>query len=188
MGNVHPGAPLWLLDALKQTGRYRIFVETGTAQGDTALAAGDRFDTVITMEADPRIAADAHERLSGRKGILPLTGDSRELLPKLMPRLAGPAVFWLAAASRPGADDGDGGPLAAELAAVGASPLPHLVVMPREAGLPDRDALLAALGAGSARDVALVEDRLIAVPRAEAAVWSILIPDGRPEFLLPGHG
>ena len=80
MGNVHPGPPLWLLDALKQTGRYRIFVETGTAQGDTAL------------------------------------------------------------------------------------------------------------GAGSARDVPLVDDRLIAVPRAEAAVWSILIPDGRPGFLLPGHG
>jgi len=180
--------PLPFLDALKKTGRCRIFVETGTAEGDTALAAGDRFDTVITMEADPDVAAAAHERLSGRKGILPLTGDSRELLAKLMPRLAGPAVFWLAAASRPGADDGDGGPLAAELAAVNASPLPHLVVVPEATSLPDRDALLAALGAGSARDVALIEGRLVAVPRAEAAVWSILCPDGRPEFLLPGHG
>jgi len=203
MGNVHPGAPLWLLDALKKTGRYRIFVETGTARGDTALAAGDRFDTVITLEADPDAAAAAHERLSGRKGILPVTGDSRELLPKLMPRLAGPAVFWLDAHyCGPGSfGTGDECPLLAEIAAIAAADQPHLVLIddarlfaaapppPHDAAQwPSLPAVLMALDAGSGRDVALVEDVLIAVPRADHSVWDTLFPNGRPQLLTPAHG
>lgn len=203
MGNVHPGAPLWLLDALQKTGRYRIFVETGTAGGDTALAAGDRFDTVITLEADPQAAAAAHERLSGRKGILPVTGDSRELLPRLMPRLAGPAVFWLDAHyCGPGSfGAGDECPLLAEIAAIAAADQPHLLLIddarlfaapppsPHDAALwPPLAAVLTALDAGAGRDVALVDDVLIAVPCAESIVWDTLFPDGRPQFLTPPHG
>ena len=202
MGNVHPGAPRWLLDALKKTGRYRIFVETGTARGDTALAAGDRFDTVITLEADPDAAAGAHERLSGRKGILPVAGDSRELLPKLMPRLAGPAVFWLDAhfcgPGSFGADDEC--PLLAEIAAIAAADKPHLILIddarlfaaapppPHDAAQwPSLPAVLTALDAGAGRDVALVEDVLVAVPRADGVVWDTLFPGGRPEFLTPAN-
>lgn len=202
MGNVHPGAPLWLLDALKKTGRYRIFVETGTARGDTALAAGDRFDTVITLEADQDAAASAHERLSGRKGILPVAGDSRELLPKLMPRLAGPAVFWLDAHyCGPGSfGTDDECPLLAEIAAIAAADQPHLILIddarlfaaapppPHDAAQwPQLTAVLAALGAGASRDVVLVDDVLIAVPHAEGVVWDNLFPDARPEFLTPAN-
>ena len=203
MGIVTPGAPPALLDALKKTGRYRIFVETGTAAGDTALAAGDRFDTVITLEADSVLAEAAHERLSGRKGILPVAGDSRELLPALLPRLAGPAVFWLDAHWCGGASFGRGDecPLLAEIAVIAASPLPHVILIddarlfaappppPHDAaGWPPLDAVLTALGAGSDRDVVLRDDVLIAVPRASAPVWETLFPDARPAFLTPAHG
>ena len=203
MGIVHPGAPKPLLEALKKTGKFRILVETGTAAGDTALVAGDFFDTVITLEADPALAAAAHERLSGRKGILPLGGDSRELLPQLLPRLAGPAVFWLDAHFCGGESYGRGDecPLVPEIAAIVASPLPHVILIddarlfasppppPHDAAQwPALPAVLAALGAGVDRDVALVEDVLIALPRASATLWETLFPTGRPEFLVPSHG
>ena len=195
MGDAFPKALGPLLEALKKTGRFRIYVETGTADGDAALLAGDLFDTVITLEADPELAAAAHERLSGRKGVLPVAGDSRELLPRLLPRLAGPAVFRLNArpCGEESMQDGQACPLLAAIAAVTASPQPHVVLI--EAGRlsadptapPEtaRNAVLAALGAGSDRDAALVDDVLIAVPRASAALWDALFPDGRPAFLVP---
>lgn len=202
MGNVHPGAPKPWLAALKQAGNFRIFVETGTAAGDTAMAAGDIFDTVITMEAEPALAVVAHERLSGRKGILPLTGDSRELLPRLLPRLAGPAVFWLDAhyCGRGSYGCDDECPLLDEIAAIVDAPQPHVILIddarlltsppppPHDAAQwPALDAVLAALGADLERDVALVEDVIIAIPRASAALWDALFPDGRPAFRTPSH-
>ena len=202
MGNIHPGAPRPLLEALKKTGKFRIFVETGTAAGDTAMLAGDLFDTVITLEADPALAETAHERLSGRKGILPVAGDSRELLPRLIPRLAGPAVFWLDAhfCGEGSFGRGDECPLLAEIAAVAAAPQPHVVLIddarlfasppapPHDAACwPDLGAVLAALGAGSDRDAALVDDVIIAIPRTTAALWDALFPDARPAILAPSH-
>ena len=169
MGNVHPGAPLWLLDALKKTGRYRIFVETGTARGDTALAAGDRFDTVITLEAAPQAAADAHERLSGRKGILPLTGDAADMMPNLLPRLAKPGVFWLNAPPRPGEA------LPRGLAAVLADLRGHAVCLPHLAAA-DPD-LAAALATGAAHDAVTFDGVCVLVPRDNTALRKALAPD-----------
>ena len=203
MGIVHPGAPKPLLEALKKTGKFRIFVETGTAAGESALMAGDLFDTVITMEADPALAEAAHERLSGRKGILPLAGDSRELLPPLLPRLAGPAIFWLDAhyCGEASFGRGDECPLLAEIAAIVASDKPHVILIddarllasppppPHDAShWPILDAVLAALGAGTERDVVRHEDVLIAIPRASAWLWDALFPNGRPKTLAPSHG
>ena len=193
-------APRPLLEALKKTGKFKILVETGTAAGDSALAAGDLFDTVITLEADPALAEAAHERLSGRKGILPLTGDSREMLPQLMPRLAGPAVFWLDAhACGPGSYGcEDSSPLLEEIAAIVDAPQPHVILIgeagklagptPQEAAQwPAQSAVLAALGADLERDVARVEDVLVAIPRSSAALWEALFPQGRPAFLTPSQ-
>ena len=189
MGTVPSGAPQPLFAALKKTGRFRIFVETGTGSGDTALAAGDFFDTVITLEADAVLAEAAHERLSGRKGILPLAGDSRELLPQLLPRLAGPAVFWLPAGA------GQAPALLAEIAAVAAAPVAHAICIGNARQLvapssgdaangPALDAVLKALGAGTERDVVLTADTLLALPRASAILWDTLFPEGRPEPLV----
>jgi len=193
-------APRPLLEALKKTGKFKILVETGTAAGDSALAAGDLFDTVITLEADPALAEAAHERLSGRKGILPLAGDSRELLPRLLPRLAGPAVFWLDAhACGPGSYGcEDSSPLLEEIAAIVDAPQPHVILIgeagklagptPQEtAHWPAQSAVLAALGADLERDVARVEDVLVAIPRSSAALWEALFPQGRPAFLTPSQ-
>lgn len=85
--------PLFTL--LRDAGGFRVFVESGTGTGDIATVAGDVFDTVITMDADKARYDAAYEKLSGRKGILPLHGAAAELIPNLIPRLVGPAVFWL---------------------------------------------------------------------------------------------
>lgn len=200
MGNVTPGPPRPLLQALRETAGLRVFVETGTAAGDTANMAGDVFDTVITLEADQATYEAAHERLSGRKGILPLYGDSRELLPNLLPRLAKPALFWLDAHFCGGESFGRGDecPLLAEIAAIVASPLTHILLIddarlftappppPHVAAQwPTLADILRALGQGIPRDVAIRDDVLIVLPRAQAALWDALFPDGRPELLAP---
>uniref|UniRef100_I2Q4H8 Uncharacterized protein n=1 Tax=Desulfovibrio sp. U5L TaxID=596152 RepID=I2Q4H8_9BACT len=198
MGSVTPAPPKPLLAALRHKADIRVFVETGTAAGDTADLVGDVFDTVITMEADTALYEAAHERLSGRKGILPLAGDSRELLPNLLPRLAQPAVFWLGTRVRDGASPGQGDqcPLLAEIAAITASPLPHVILIanarfftappppPRDpAHWPSLADILKALGQGMPRDAAIRDNILIAIARSGAGLWDDLFPDGRPEFL-----
>lgn len=202
MGTVTPGAPRRLLETLRRQGGYRVFVETGTARGDTAAMAGNLFETVITMEADQGLSEAARERLSGRQGILPLCGDSRDLLPQWMPRLAGPAVFWLDAHFCGGASFGRGDecPVLAEIAAVVASPLAHVVLIddarlfaappppPHDpADWPTLDAVLAALDGGAPRDAVLIDDVIIALPRSRADLWDALFPAGRPAFLVPAH-
>ena len=62
MGSVTPAPPKPLLAALRHKADIRVFVETGTAAGDTAELAGDVFDTVITLEADTALYEAAHER------------------------------------------------------------------------------------------------------------------------------
>jgi|GEM_PF-3351596 len=168
-----------LLEAIRDAAGIRVFVETGTANGDVAYMAGDIFDTVITMESDTAAYEAAHERLSGRKGILPLTGDSRELLPQLLPRLVKPAVFWLAARPVDGRS-----PLAAELAALAPEPMQHIVIVPETAG-PVPAEIARALAAPFPRDVAVHDGLVLAIPRTMAPLWDALFPDARPAFAAP---
>lgn len=175
-----------LCQTLRQAGDLRVFVETGSGRGDFSAVAGDIFDTVITMEADTALYEAAHERLSGHKGHLPLTGDTREMLPNLMPRLAAPGVFWLA--SHLGLEGDAETPLLAELSAVTGATLGHVVCIPgadillsdrhRPAGWPTPAALLTLLGQGAARNVGLRDNVILAVPQANTRLWGALFPDG----------
>ena len=168
-----------LLESLRDAAGIRAFVETGTGAGDVAFMAGDIFDTVITMESDPAVYATAHARLSGRKGLLPLDGDSRELLPRLMPRLAKPAVFWLDARPVDGTP-----PLAAELAVLAAEPMAHVVVVPLPAALAP-EAIVRTLSHPHPRDAAVCGGLLLAVPRILNFAWEALFPQGHPPFVDP---
>ena len=72
------------------------FIETGTFQGVTARWAAAHFDRVWTIEkAEPLYRAQA-DALRSLKGVEPLLGDSRDVLPTLLGRVGDlPAVFWL---------------------------------------------------------------------------------------------
>ncbi len=163
-----PAAAFAALFTLLHDAGLPVFVETATGVGDVAYAAGDAFDTVITMEADQALYEAAHERLSGRKGILPLRGDGPAMLPNLLPRLAAPAVFWLSAPLPPGEA------VPRELAAILADPRGHVVCLP---GLTAPDAALAeALEAAPARDAVARDGVLVLVPRDKAALRQALSP------------
>ena len=161
-------APLSLFTLLHDTG-LSVLVETATGSGDLAYAAGDIFDTVITMEADKALYEAAHERLSGRKGILPLTGDAADMMPNLLPRLARPAVFWLNAPPRPGEA------LPRGLAAILADLRGHVVCLPHLAAA-DPD-LAAALATGAAHDAVTFDGVCVLVPRDNTALRKALAPD-----------
>jgi len=182
-----------LLETLRDTAGLRVFVETASADGETALLAGGIFDTVLTMEADPARYATTHERLTGRMGILPLSGDDRTLLAPLMPRLVQPAVFWLnAAATGTGSDNS----LLVALRTIAAAPQGHVILLPDAArfgtapagqadtipGIPD---ILAVLAGPVHRQALLVEGTLLAGPGDLDALWKGLFPNGRPDFLTP---
>ena len=160
--------PVSLFTVLHDAGMPAL-VETATGAGDLAYAAGDIFDTVITMEADKALYETAHERLSGRKGILPLHGDAAEMVPNLLPRLAKPAVFWLNAPPRPGET------LPRGLAAILADLRGHVVCLPHLAAA-DPD-LAAALATGAAHDVVTFDGVCVLVPRDNTALRKALAPD-----------
>ncbi len=151
-----PAATYLPLFKLLHAAGLPLFVETATGVGDVAHAAGDAFDTVITMEADPALYEAAHARLSGRKGILPLRGDGLAMLGDLLPRLAAPAVFWLSVPPAPGEG------LPGGLAAILADPRGHVLC------LPGRSAPDAALAPD--RDAVVRDGVLLLVPRDNAAL------------------
>jgi hypothetical protein len=108
---------------LKQTARVnklRTFVETGTYDGETALAMLDVVDTVYTIELGDKQFDAAIARLVEHPEVRALYGDSAKLLPVVLDRLFAPALIWLDA--HPG-EPGTAGtygetPLRAELHAI----------------------------------------------------------------------
>jgi FkbM family methyltransferase len=83
------------LQDLAQRFGIRAFVETGTYLGGTAEAAAEIFEDVHTIELSAELAQQATARLVARKNVRVYQGDSLELLPQILKRLSGPALFWL---------------------------------------------------------------------------------------------
>lgn len=73
----------------------RIFVETGTADGSTTAALVPFFDRLFTIEIDPGMYHAAAQQFASEQKVICILGDSGVQLPELMPRLIGPALFWL---------------------------------------------------------------------------------------------
>ncbi|MBK9239165.1 MAG: hypothetical protein IPL75_02630 [Acidobacteria bacterium] len=73
----------------------RVFVETGTFQGDLAFDICDRFARIHTIELSPKWHAHASERLKAYQHITCHLGDSAEVLAELGATLEEPAVFYL---------------------------------------------------------------------------------------------
>ena len=111
---------------------YPTFIETGTFEGDMALAASRVFSRVYTIELDPDLARRATERLSAISNIEVRQGDSTQVLKELLAGIDTSCVFWLDAhysggsTARGPADT----PLREELAAIKAHPVrPHAILI-----------------------------------------------------------
>jgi len=73
----------------------RIFVETGTADGQTTRAVCDLFDHAYTIELGPRIFHQYAPALRSLGNVTPMLGDSAAVLPGLLAGIDSPCLFWL---------------------------------------------------------------------------------------------
>lgn len=181
MGNLRQGPPAAIVLHLMRRYQLRVFVETGTFIGSTAAWASQHFEQVYTIEfAEPiyRQALAAHGQI---KNIAFLYGHTREKLAEVVGQLAAPAIFWLDAHWSAGATYGaqDECPVLDEIAIIQSSPHQHFILIddarmflapppaPHQAGQwPDIDTLLARLSAGRTHYAVVLEDVLIAAPKA----------------------
>ena len=74
---------------------HRLFVETGTFLGDTALAMADVFDRCWTVEIDPALYEQAAAKLRDRPNVTALRGDSGTQKRDIVAALDAPAIFRL---------------------------------------------------------------------------------------------
>ena len=95
MGYIRMGVPQDLVLSFLEACQITNFVETGTFQGGTTFWAAKHFKRVITLEINPEFSNAVATRKDCPKNIEFLIGDSAELLPRIVPTLKGPTVFWL---------------------------------------------------------------------------------------------
>jgi hypothetical protein len=117
MGLLRQGVPEEITLSLARRANVSVFVETGTFKGDTARWAAKHFKRVITIERAERLYRQHGPSLIAFRNVEPMLGDSRKILPSLLPTF-GPAVFWLDAHWSSGETAGrnDECPLTKELA------------------------------------------------------------------------
>ncbi len=75
--------------------KCRILVETGTFRGDMMEAQKNNFDKLYSVELSIEYWEKAKQRFKSDSRINLIQGDSGEVLPKLVPTLEQPALFWL---------------------------------------------------------------------------------------------
>jgi hypothetical protein len=75
--------------------RLRSLVETGTHVGDMVEAMLRSVDDIYSIELSPRLHEQARERFRGNPRVHLVLGDSSRLLPSILDKLTGPALFWL---------------------------------------------------------------------------------------------
>lgn len=118
MGLYWQGLPPYVQEWARSTlGPGTAFIETGTYTGVTAASASREFASVQTIELDADLARRARESLAGTK-VVCHAGDSREILPSILPQVDEPLFVWLDAHYSGGLTAGadDPCPLLGELA------------------------------------------------------------------------
>ncbi len=119
MGIIVQGIPDRIVRELAKLNEATVFVETGTALGTTTRWASKHFETVFTIEQSDTLFNLHSKELSQIKGVKPLLGNSREILPSIVAEIGDrKAVFWLDAHWSAGETSGedDECPLIDELA------------------------------------------------------------------------
>ncbi len=96
MGDINFSIDTGLVEALQRVLRLRVFVETGTFEGDAIAIGKPFFDEIHSIELSPEYYAHAKKRFKGVSGVHLYLGDSAKLLATLRPKFEGrPALFWL---------------------------------------------------------------------------------------------
>lgn len=73
----------------------KIFVETGTFNGDMIEAMKDHFDELYSIELYQPLFEKAEKRFKSQKNITIIQGDSGKKLKSIMKHIDRPALFWL---------------------------------------------------------------------------------------------
>lgn len=89
--------PMQAALALRDAIGIKMFVETGTAQGDTSFIAAGHFRSVITIEIEPEAFKLAGRHLGKCHNVLQMMGDSAILMPEVLAMIEcdEPILFWL---------------------------------------------------------------------------------------------
>lgn len=95
MGIVNFSIPKELVKQIIVQTPFTNFIETGTYRGATSFWAAGFFPQVYTIEVDPQISKETAAVPGRPKNIEFLVGNSRDVLPGLVPRLNGRSFFWL---------------------------------------------------------------------------------------------
>lgn len=109
----------------------RTFVETGTHIGKTAQYMSSRLDRCHTIELSESLYEAARHSLADRQNVSLYRGDSADVLPTILAKIDGPALFWLDAHYSSGATAGgkDYTPIETELRTIFAHGVKDHVVL-----------------------------------------------------------
>lgn len=84
-----------IIEGYKKQSGFKIFIETGTYQGDTVFEALRHFDQIYSIELDMDLYKKARKRFRKYRHVEILQGDSGRVLQQVINELDAPAVFWL---------------------------------------------------------------------------------------------
>lgn len=84
-----------LIVGLARKHGLELMVETGTLHGDMVERMRRDFKQVYSIELSPHYAAQARRRFAKAANVTLVEGDSGEKIAEVLPRLTGPALFWL---------------------------------------------------------------------------------------------
>jgi hypothetical protein len=73
----------------------KTLVETGTYRGDMVQAQKHNFEKIISIELGVDLSKKAVKRFKQDKNVSIVQGDSGKVLPRIMPTIESPTIFWL---------------------------------------------------------------------------------------------
>lgn len=152
--------------------QLRVFVETGTYEGETTYRLRDHFERLFTVEIDPELARLARMRFARLKHVSPLEGSGPDGLRTALREIRSPALFWLDSHPCSTKTSGSGSPAVEELRQVMEHEVPGHVVLIDDVrlltgsdGWPTLDDVLAVVDR-SRFEVEVRDDILRLTPRA----------------------
>jgi len=95
MGAINFGINKPLIHKLATEFNIQNFIETGTYLGGTSSWAAGIFKEVHTIELSEEIYKETSARYKDLKNLHFHFGDSKDILPQIVPSIQGSAVFWL---------------------------------------------------------------------------------------------
>lgn len=84
-----------IISSLIHNYKLKIFIESGTYLGDTAIYVSKFVNKVITVEVDNFLFNRAKKRIKKRRNIIVIEGDSGREFLKILPELTDSSLFFL---------------------------------------------------------------------------------------------